>query len=153
MTDNITNSKAVNESYGVNWSYGVNGSDGVNWGFGIFNSSGVDHAIFLADKPRTYSIFGKEVSEERFFRVWGALMEKLDVWFPQFKSYEAWKDMPQEAIDYIASLPEFDAVMFKRITGINIKTHTDQNKKKALLDKAQELIDKAIELMKEAGRL
>jgi len=32
--------------------------------------------------------------------------------------YEAWKDLPREVLDYIRSLPEFDAVMFKRITGI-----------------------------------
>ena len=34
--------------------------------------------------------------------------------------YEAWKDMPREAIDYVKTLPEFNAEMFKRITGIDV---------------------------------
>lgn len=32
---------------------------------------------------------------------------------------KVWKDMPIEAIEYVKSLPEFNAVMFKRITGID----------------------------------
>ena len=31
---------------------------------------------------------------------------------------EAWKDMPKEMVEYIKSLPEFDAEMFFEITGI-----------------------------------
>ena len=31
---------------------------------------------------------------------------------------EAWADMPKEAIDYVRSLPEFDAAMLEEITGI-----------------------------------
>lgn len=31
--------------------------------------------------------------------------------------------MPQDAIDYVQSLPEFNAEMFKRITGIDVATH------------------------------
>lgn len=34
--------------------------------------------------------------------------------------YEAWKDMPEEAIEYIKSWPEFDASIFKRVTGIDV---------------------------------
>lgn len=30
--------------------------------------------------------------------------------------------MPKEAIKYVASLPEFDAAMFKTITGIKVDT-------------------------------
>ena len=33
---------------------------------------------------------------------------------------EAWKDMPQAAIDYISSIPEFDADIFEEITGIRV---------------------------------
>ena len=48
-----------------------------------------------------------------------------EIWLSQ--GYEAWKDMPQEAIDYLKSLPEFDARIFKRVTGIDVevkRTHT-----------------------------
>jgi hypothetical protein len=139
----------VNWSYGVNKSYGVNWSNGVNGSYGIINSYGVDKAIFLADKKLTFSIFGKEVTEERFNEVWSKIQKLNNDWFPKFnnafelyvqngndwnkvtasnirstvenweKSYEAWKDMPKQTLDYIKSLPEFDAVMFKRITGID----------------------------------
>ncbi len=53
--------------------------------------------------------------------------------------YEAWKDMPIEAIEYLKSLPEFDANIFKRVTGIDVEAQTD--------DKTEE----AIALLKEKG--
>jgi hypothetical protein len=154
-------SYGVNTSYGVNWSYGVNSSDGVNrsdgvnssygvnTSYGILNSYGVNNALFLADKPREYSIFGVKVLEARFNEVRDELYYKLGGWYPKFNNafelyvksgsdwskvraseicdtldnweepYEAWKDMPKEAIEYVKSLEEFDPKMFKRITGID----------------------------------
>ena len=112
----------------------------------------MDKAIFLADKPRTSTIFGMEVSEVRFNEVWSNLFSKLNGWFPKWnnafelyvqagndwkkvdasqivginndkdKPYGAWKDMPVEAIEYVKSLPEFNAEMFKQITGIDVAT-------------------------------
>ena len=64
--------------------------------------------------------------------------------------YEAWKDMPQEAIDFVASLPEFDAEMFKTITGIEA---SGNSKKQELLNKANELLQKAEELRSKAEEL
>lgn len=180
--DGVNLSDGVDWSYGVNRSNGVNGSYGVSRSYGIFNSYGVDGAIFLADKKRTYSIFGKEVSEERFNKVWDELINKLHGWFPKFntaylwlkkegswekvyaskiestlenweKPYEAWKDMPQEAVDYVSSLPEFDAKMLLRITGIDVGVSKNDIKKQELLDKAQELLDKAKELQDKAKEL
>ena len=138
-SDGVNNSNGVNESYGVNW------SDGVNLSFGILNSFGVDCALFLANKPRTYTIFGKTVSKERFNDVYYSLLYKLYGWKPTFNNIkslylkngsnwvktpikdaeeiskkEAWADMPKEAIDYIKSLPEFDADIFTEITGIEV---------------------------------
>lgn len=142
----------VNRSNGVNWSDCVSGSGGVNWSggvsgsFGILNSRGVCYAIFLADKPVEYSIFGKPVSEERYYEVWYNLREKLRDWRPTFNNIkalwlangsdwkltpiknakelstkEAWEGMPKEAVKYVASLPEFDADMFYKITMIEVK--------------------------------
>lgn len=130
---------------GVNRSYGVNYSEGVNYSYGILNSYGVDNALFLANKPRTYSIFGEEVTEVRYNEVYNKFRQKLNDWTPTFNNLrglyqkfgqdwrfvpipeahgiskeEAWKDMPKEAIAYIASLPEFDREMFKEITGIEV---------------------------------
>lgn len=130
-------------SNGVSYSNGVNGSDGVNRSYGVLKCYGVDNALFLANKPRTFSIFGKEVTEERFNEVYDRLQRALNGWTPTFNNLrglyrkfgndwklvpipeaaeiskeEAWRDMPKEAIEYVASLPEFDAAMFKEITGI-----------------------------------
>ena len=141
----VNGSYGVNRSYGVNWSDGVNGSNGVNGSYGILNSYGVDNALFLADKPRTYSIFGKEVNERRFCRVRDELYNKLNGWKPTFNNIkalyiksgsdwkltpiqdaeelsikEAWSGMPIKAIEYVKSLPEFDAEMFTKITGIEV---------------------------------
>ena len=136
----------VNWSNGVNRSNGVNGSNGVNWSFGILNSYGVDCALFLANKKRVYLIFGKEVSEGRYLEVKNNLYEKLGIWEPNFNNIkalylkngsdwtltpiknaeeiarqEAWRDMPREAVEYVASLPEFDADMFFEITCIDLR--------------------------------
>ena len=146
----VNGSFGVNRSFGVNWSDGVNRSNGVNGSFGVLNSFGVDKALFLADKKRTFTIFGKEVSEERFDKVMIGFRNKLDGWYPKFnnafelylkagndwkkvdasdispkldddmKPYEAWKDMPKKAIEYLQSILEFDADIFKRITGIDV---------------------------------
>ena len=147
----VNGSYGVNESRGVNLSHGVNRSHGVNWSYGILNCSGVDRAIFLADKKRSFSIFGKKVKEDRFNEVWNVLFSKLNGWYPRFnnavylyqkcgndwekvnaseicgtlknwdKPYKAWKDIPKEALEYIQNLPEFDAKMFQRITGFDIE--------------------------------
>ena len=136
-------SNGVNGSGGVNWSNGVNVSDGVNWSFGILNCRGVSHALFLADCPEKYTVFGKEVSEEDWYSIQAELYQKLGNWRPTFNNIkalylahgsdwkltpvedaeelsrrEAWAGMPQEAIDFVRSLPQFDADMFEKITGI-----------------------------------
>ena len=142
----VNMSNGVNRSFGVNTSNGVNGSFGVNRSFGILNSYGVDCALFLANKKRVYLIFGKEVSEGRYLEVKNNLYEKLGIWEPNFNNIktlylkngsdwkltpiknaeeiarqEAWRDMPREAVEYVASLPEFDADMFFEITCIDLR--------------------------------
>jgi len=117
---------------------------------GILKSDGVEKAIFLADKKSVPTIFGKEVSEERFNEVWDKIKKLFNGWFPVFHNafelylqagndwkkvdalkivgyndkdlpHKAWKDMPAEALAYIRSLPEFDENMFEKITGLNPK--------------------------------
>jgi len=175
----VSCSEGVNAGEGVNDSFGINSSNGVNASFGIINCFGVNNALFLADKEALHSIFGAEVSRERFYEVKGKLESLLDGWFPRFnnafellekaggdwlevkasdinktledcdKPYEAWKDMPQEAIEYVRSLPEFNEKMFIRITGID-----DNNKKNSeVANRKRELIEKANKLLAEAELL
>lgn len=138
-------SDGVNISYGVNSSNGVNISYGVNRSYGVLNSFGVDNALFISDKKREYSIFGRKVSEERFERVYSNLHVHLDGWKPTFNNLkclylkygsdwkktpipnaeeiqkeEAWRDMPVGAIEYLRTLPEFNSEMFFKITGIKV---------------------------------
>ena len=145
-SNGVNRSFGVNMSFGVNRSNGVNLSFGVNRSFGILNSYGVDCALFLANKKRVYLIFGKEVSEGRYLEVKNNLYEKLGIWEPNFNNIktlylkngsdwkltpiknaeeiarqEAWRDMPREAVEYVASLPEFDADMFFEITCIDLR--------------------------------
>lgn len=158
MSDGVNESNGVNWSNGVNRSDGVNGSNGVNesngvnGSFGILNSNGVDNALFLSNKMKTYSIFGKDVTKDRFNEVFSILSAHLKGWQPIFfnikslylksgfdwkltpissaeeiQKEEAWRDMPQSAIDYISSIPEFDSNMFYEITGKQIKVKQKEN--------------------------
>ena len=143
--DEIKNvlSNGVNMSNGVNGSNGVNRSNGVNESYGILDCYGVSNALFLANKPQEYTIFGKTVDKNYWDRVQNNLVRLLNGWIPTFNNLkslylqygsdwkltpipraaeiskeEAWRDMPREAIEYIKSLPEFDGDMFYEITGI-----------------------------------
>ena len=179
-SDGVNVSYGVNWSDGVNWSCGVNRSDGVNRSYGVINSFGVDKALFLANKKREFTIFGKVVSEQRFNEALGNMSNRLNGWKPEFNNafqlyikkgsdwkkvdaneitgtlsddnvpYEAWKTMPIEAINEIKSWPEFDSEMFMAITGIDCSVNT---KKQELIDKANELIAKANELKSQAERI
>jgi hypothetical protein len=89
-------------------------------------------------------LFNKPITSERLEEVRKNLFTKLNGWRPRttnriqlYKaSGEIWKyedsmnqvkdeskrfdEMPKEAIDYVKSLPEFDAAIFEEITGINV---------------------------------
>ena len=46
---------------------------------------------------------------------------KIDISKLTVKSWnDSWKNMPKEALAYIQSLSEFDAVLFKEITGLDV---------------------------------
>jgi len=59
-----------------------------------------------------------------------------------------WSNSTEQQRGCITSIPQFDAEIFKKITGIVI-----DDKKSELLKKAQELIDKANELKEQANNL
>ena len=88
-------------------------------------------------------LFNKQVNEDRIDEVMEKLRSISNYWD------DSWLDMPKEAIAYLQSLPEFDAAIFKEITGLDVSN----TKKKELLAKADELIAKANEIKKEAENL
>ena len=61
-----------------------------------------------------------------------------------------WRKTSEENRQKFLNLPNFDAEIFREITGIDVE---DDGKKSELLKKADELIAKAEELKKEAGNL
>ncbi len=148
-----------------------------SWNFGYGNSTDRDSGIFNSKKG-TVRLFNKrsgltydEIDHPHFGEFY------LNKWIPEddmtdeekeenpsfhvsngylktFTYKEAWKNFWRETDDKnkqkFLDLPNFDAEIFKDITGIDVEQTED---KKKLLDKAQELIDKAEELKKEAGNL
>lgn len=144
-SNSVSYSRGVNRSKAVNNSDGVSGSFGIYNSFAILNSQGVSNGIFVLNKKQTYTLFNKKVSKQRFREVLRNLYICLDGWTPTFNNLkslylkhgskwkltpipqakeiskkEAWADMPQKAIDYLKSLPEFDAEIFTKITGIEM---------------------------------
>ena len=84
--------------------------------------------------------FNKKITEKRYFEIKGKLDNLLNGWKPTFNNLkglylksgekweytpipearelsikEAWAGMPQKAINYLKSLPEFDAEIFNEI--------------------------------------
>ena len=126
-------------------SIGVYDSRGVAASRGVATSRGVAFEIFPPKKEKVFKIFGKGVEEQRFYEVMGKIKKLWGDWQPQannaFKLYDQygkewektpcdrirgngkldWSEMPQTALEYIRALPEFDAVIFKNITGITEK--------------------------------
>lgn len=93
--------------------------------WGCSDCEGISRCIFCLNFTGKLAIFNKKISEKRFYEV----KNRLDSfnWFLSFNNLKdlksdnkwkcAWADMPQEMLDYIKSLPEFDAQIFKKITG------------------------------------
>ncbi len=61
-----------------------------------------------------------------------------------------WRDTNEENRKKVLNLPNFDAAIFKEITGIDV---ADNSKKQELLSKADELIKQAQELRDKAEEL
>ena len=139
----VSSSYGVSDSYGVHGSYGVRDSYGVHGSYGVRYSSGVYKGIFCYDLPRQAYLFNKPVTEERVDEVRREIERLNDGWHPNFTNIkelylkvgsswdkvplyrlkdktnaEAWADMPKATIEYLRSLPEFDAKVFEAVTGI-----------------------------------
>ena len=152
-SNGVNSSRGVNNSNGVSYSSGVNNSNGVNNSSGVTDSNGVNNSngvrgIFVSNYTSQPLLFNRLVSEERYDEVMTILNLKLNHWEPTFNNLkslylksgeiweqtpitsaksiqkeEAYKDMPKEAIEYLKSLPEFDIIIFEKVTGIKIEVN------------------------------
>lgn len=138
----ISNSKGVNAEN----SNAVNGSKAVINSYGVYKCF-----FIADEKGVAFKMFSTQVSEERIEEVKNEYKEKLNGWFPKFnngfelylqngndwkkvnaseicntlddwqKPAKAWEGVPVEALDYLKSLPEFDASIFTQITGLEME--------------------------------
>ena len=104
---------------------------------------GISRSIFCHKKSGKLYVFNKKTTEKRFSQIWNDL--RSFNWYPKFtnakellKKYggkwecvpprrieardakEAYADMPQEMLEYVKAMPEFNAKIFKKITGIEV---------------------------------
>lgn len=121
-------------------SNGNNCSDGTSMCYGLLQCEGAYLSVFCHKKNGiAYHIFNRETTEQRAVEVlnhivgfhyipkWHniTMLKEGEEWtvicWPELRENDknsAWCDMPAEMLDYIRSLPEFDAQIFKKITGI-----------------------------------
>lgn len=141
--DHVCADKRLLALCGVNLSDGVNRSNGVNESFGCRSCHGIDNCLFCCEATGRFHIFNKPASAERVSEIRGTLYGLLGSWRPVYNNIkalylahgsdwklipvhnavelpikDAWSGMPAEAIEYVVSLPEFDADIFKLITGM-----------------------------------
>ena len=141
-SDGVISSKGVSYSDGVSHSKGVISSKGVSSSYGILNCKGISTAIFCMNLPKKFLLFNKEISEKRYHEVLEKIEKLNKGWIPtptntkelylmvssdwkkvplyrikEKTQAEMWADMPAATVEYIKSLPEFDAQIFKQITG------------------------------------
>lgn len=137
-SNGVDMSDGVSSSNGVEWSYGVSESNGVNRSYGILECEGISRVIFCYKKSGKLMAFNKRITEERFDEIYAELI-KFN-WYPKFNNAKqlkgelewhetnipaiesvdnktAWSSMPEEMLNYIKSLPEYDEKIFNKITG------------------------------------
>lgn len=126
---------------------GCRGCDGCYLSYGLKNCIAVYKSIFCANlQGEKFKLFNKSISESR----WEEIFYKLNVYYAKqtnafelyakngndwfsinpseltYKDWEdSWSDMLKELIDYVSSLPEFDADIFQEITGIDVSKKQD----------------------------
>ena len=133
-------SNGNNHSNGNSWSNGNNHSNGTSMCYGLLQCEGAYLSVFCHKKNGiVYHIFNRKTTEQRAVEVlkhivdfqyipkWDNITmlkegkEWAEICWPELRENDtelAWCDMPAEMLDYIRSLPEFDAQIFKKITGI-----------------------------------
>ena len=118
---------------------GGNNIWGGNYIWGAKDCEGISRCIFCYDFTGKLHCFNKSITEERFNEIFNRL--NRFGWYPVFNNAEqlkgdlewyetnipaivavdnktAWSFMPAEMLEYIKSLPEFDAEIFYKITEI-----------------------------------
>ena len=123
----VRSSYGVSSSDGVSGSYGVSDSDGVSSSYGVRECLGIYCSAFCFGISGRYKIFNKQVKKERAQKV---IRDLCELWTPTYYNIQnlskkafsgnIWDYMSDELKDYIKSLPEYNAKIFKKITEIEL---------------------------------
>lgn len=101
----------------------------------------------VMNKLQSFSFYPKQTNAFDLYAACGEEWAKINLAELTYKDWNvSWEDCPKEMLSYLQSLPEFDAALFKEITGI--KNNQSEAKKKA-----QELEDEATKLLAKAKEL
>lgn len=132
--------------YNITGGRKIYGGSAIYGGYRILYCSdceGISRSIFCHKKSGKLYVFNKKTTEKRFNKIWDDL--KSFNWHPKFTNAEellvkyggkwecvpprrieardakeAYADMPQEMLEYVKAMPEFNAEIFKKITGIEV---------------------------------
>lgn len=107
----------VYNGYGAYDSYKIVNSRGVCECFAVRECNGIYKSAFCYRKSGSYKLFNKRVTKERISNVLWDLRRfetQIESW------HKSWYEMPDELKKYIKSLPEYDAKIFKKITGVEL---------------------------------
>jgi len=138
----ISYGSGIRNGYGINYGYGISGGYGIYRSKYCKECEGISNCIFTYKKSGKLYLFNKKVTQEYFDQIWHEMERLADGWYPNFtnaeelmaanggewkatpapmitgrEDTEAYADMPQKLIDYIKALPEYNAKIFKAITG------------------------------------
>jgi len=139
----IINSSGIRDGYSIRNGYGLENCKGISECWYCKDCNGLYSSAFCTHKNGAYKLFNKQVSKKRMEEISKNLEKLANGWFPKFNTAhemykengnkwecvpphkiqsqtakQAYADMPQKLLKYICSLPEFDAEIFEKITGI-----------------------------------
>ena len=142
---NISGGRYISGGCNISGGCDISGGENCMGAYDIMfcrNCQGCKSCICCLDYTGKNAVFNQQVSEQRVNGIKNNIRELEGDWFPKFtNAYEvynangqdwpstpapkiaakdrtyAYADMPQELVDYIKSLPEFDANIWREITG------------------------------------
>lgn len=143
---NIHGGRTIYGGRNIHGGYNINGGSTIYGGYQILYCSdceGISRSIFCYKKSGKLYVFNKKTNASRLKKIWDDL--RSFNWYPKFTNAEellvkyggkwecvpphrikvrgekeAYADMPQGMLEYIKAMPEFNAEIFKKITGIEV---------------------------------
>ena len=138
------NGSGISYGFGITNGFGIENSCGINECKYIKDCKGLSNSIMCIGMSGIYKLFNKDITKKYYLEISNDINDIIDDWYPKFTNAfdlkekngnkwkstpvpkiegvtakEAYKDMPQELIDYFKSLPEYDEKIFNEITGRN----------------------------------